>query len=308
LQGKGDNEIVPDAIIRRFRNYIKEAQEIWCVAIDTFHLMEKRSGTPYKLRIKPQLFAVDGIVFAGSLRISKEKRFIPLSVFSIYYLSVHLIDDLIENPVKFCSKFSSTNNTGQKLRISLISFILHASMASFKLFSLKFDKNINTKASIENFPQKFMGSLSTQIKHLSLEKSKDLPPKEVLKIKQHHVSGEATSFIADCLRLDNPYNERQYKHIKRALFYLGSLTQFTDDLRDYEEDKKNDNANLLASMEKFFGERAKMTFIDWYLKEEQFMLNEFKQAGLKINYDLICAVPWYPLFMKRFISLLMKRF
>lgn len=92
LWKKGVKEIVPDALIKRFRNYIKEALEIWSTAIDTFHLMEKQTGTPYQLRIKPQLFAVDGIVFAESLRIPKEKRSIPLQAFCIYYLSVHLID------------------------------------------------------------------------------------------------------------------------------------------------------------------------------------------------------------------------
>lgn len=304
LWKEGAKEIVPHAIIRKFRGYIKEAQEIWSAAINTFHSIEKQTETPYQLKIKPQLFAVDGIVVADLLGISKKERFIPLQVFSIYYLSVHLIDDLIEDPVKFCSKFFPQNNPDQKFRISPVSFILHASIASFKLFFI-YNKN-NKRPLIENFLQKFLNSLATQIKYYLLEKSKDPPPKEVLKIKQHCVSGEATSFIADCLNLNNIYNQKQYKHIKKALTYLGSLTQFTDDLRDYNEDKRNSNANLLVSMERYFGKKAKKTFVAWYLKDEQFMLNEFKQAGLKKNHDLICAIPWYPLFMKRFISSLMK--
>lgn len=307
-------KIVPDVIIKKFRTYINEALEIWSAAIDTFHLIEKQTETPYQLKIKPQLFAVDGIAFADSLGISKEKRFIPLQAFSIYYLSVHLIDDLTEDPIKFCSKFSpkndrdrTSNDEGRKLRTSVISFILHASMTNLKLFSLNFDKNKSTTDSTEIFWGKFINSLAIQIKYFSLEKSKNLLPKEVLKIKQRHVSGEATSFIADCLRLNNIYNENQFKHIKMALTYLGSLTQFTDDLRDYEEDKRKGNANLLISMEKFFGRETKKTFIAWYLKEEQFMLNEFKRAGLRENWDFICAVPWFPFFMKTFITKLLLK-
>lgn len=295
-QKKNVGKILPDATIRRFRNYIKEAQEIWVAAVDTFNSIEKQTGTPYRLKIKPQLYAVDGIVFADLLGMPKEKRSAALQAFSIYYLSVHLVDDLIEDPIKFCSKFLPTGNEDQKLRTSAVSFILHASMA-FRLLISKSEKNIM----IEKFSQKFTASLAAQIKYFLLEKSNDISPKGVLKIKQRCVSGEATSFIADCLQLDSIYNGKHYGHIKKGLTYLGSLTQFTDDLRDYEEDKRNNNANLLVSMEKFFGKEAINTFIKWYLKEEQFMLKEFERAGLKMNCDLICAIPWFPFFMKTFI-------
>lgn len=80
------------------------------------------------------------------------------------------------------------------------------------------------------------------------------------------------------------------------LFYI--YLKFTDDIRDYRDDKKNRNANLLISMEKEDKKNSKNKFIEWYLNDEKLMLKEVKKAGLVIDNELITVIPWYPLFMK----------
>jgi hypothetical protein len=168
-------------------------------------------------------------------------------------------------------------------------------MAMYKILN---DSESYTSAQINEISRKFVESLARQISYFALEKRKDMTSERTLEIKQHNVSGEATSFIADCLRLSERIEDRKFKHIKKALFYLGSLTQFTDDIRDYKEDKKNHNANLLINLEKEDKVNAKNKFIDWYLRDEKFLIDEIKKGGLNIDDNLIKLIPWYPLFMK----------
>lgn len=257
------NEIkksVSAEICIKLNGYIPEAKEIWNSAIKTFTEIEKQTKTPFHLIEKTKTYALDGIVIADSLGISKKERFLPLQIFTIYYLAVHLFDDLIEDPIKFGSKFSIKTKDENELHIKAagVSFSFHVLMAAYKILG----SNKNYKAEqINGINQKFTESLARQISYFALEKRQDMTPKKTLEIKQHSVSGEATSFIADCLMMTGSIERKKFEHIKKILFYLGSLTQFTDDIRDYREDKKNYNANLLISMAKENKKNAKNRFI-----------------------------------------------
>lgn len=285
-------------VVNRLYQYVPEALRIWEETMETISSIEKQTHFPYFLIEKPKLYALDGIVVADSLGIQLQERVGAMQAFSVYYLAVHLLDDLIEDPTKFMSKFACvrTDNEQQLIRALGASFVLHASIACSRVLISNSNRHISD---IEEFTHNFMASLATQIKYFLLEKSKEMSPYKTLEIKQHHVAGEATSFIADCLEIDKRFGQDRYNHIKKALFYLGSLTQFTDDLRDYEIDSRNGNANLLINMKRHFGAKAKDAYSAWYLREEQLVLMELEQAGLTTNTDLILAIPWYPFFMKR---------
>lgn len=290
-------EAIPNKIKAKFYSYAPEAREIWDAALCAFATIEDKTKTPYRLNEKPKIYALDGIVVADSLGISKTQRFAALQIFSIYYLAVHLLDDLIEDPTKFRSKFSTAAKNDVDLYLDAIgvSFILHATMSASRILSLS---GCCAPEVIVKIGQKFTESLAKQIRYFTLEKGKNMTPEKILEIKQHCVSGEATSFIADCLQLDNHYGESRYRHIKKALKHLGSLTQFTDDLRDYHKDIENGNANLLISMEGHYGANAQDTFMTWYLREERLMAEELVKAKFVPNDNLISAIPWHPFFMK----------
>lgn len=100
--------------------------------------------------------------------------------------------------------------------------------------------------------------------------------------------------IADLLCVEDTFNHRTATNLKSALYYLGSLTQFTDDLRDYDVDSARGNANLLVSLERESKKTALEMFEQWYVREEELMLHAFHNCGLDLNTDLMRAIPWYP--------------
>ena len=78
-----------------------------------------------------------------------------------------------------------------------------------------------------------------------------------------------------------------------------SLLQFSDDLRDTQKDGATGNANLLISLQKEYGkERALGEFIKLYNTEESNMINCFAKTKIKVDIDLLRALPWYP-FLRR---------
>jgi hypothetical protein len=289
---------IPKEILTKLYSYVPEAKRIWKNAIKIFENTEKETEIPYHLVEKSKLYALDGVVCGEILGISMEKRSAPLMAFAIYYLSVHLYDDLIEDPDKFLSKFLYLGESSPKDRIRpmCVSFALHSSIAASR--AIGYLNNYSDSESQLIFIQKFMKSLAMQIKYFAKEKKVDITPEETLEIKEHCVSGEATGFLTDCFKTVYPQSDDFYADLKTILKKLGSLTQFTDDLRDYGKDRITENANLLISMEEKWGVGAKKHFAEWYLKEEQEMLSELNKAGLDKSAGLICAIPWHPFFMK----------
>ena len=113
-------------------------------------------------------------------------------------------------------------------------------------------------------------------------------------VRAGQVSGVATSMIADILCLQDTFNHKIATNLKQALYYLGSLTQFTDDLRDYAVDLAIGNANLMAGLETSFGRNAQEKFKQWYISEEEKMLEAFQNSGLVLDTAIVRAIPWYP--------------
>lgn len=281
----------------RLRSFAPEALGIWIGATRAILGVEELTKVPFRYKKDKKLYALDGIVVADTLGINEKQRFAALQVFSIYYLSVHLFDDIVEDSGKFHSKFKYSNvpplNT--ELNASGMSFILHAALAVSNLLTT--DLKLFSRKSVNKIMQAFIESLAKQTRYFTLEKD-NLTPEEVLEIKQRKVSGEATSFLFDVLQLGNCLEIRQGIYAKNALRYLGSLTQFTDDLRDYEKDKETGNANILVSMEQKYANYARDKFAALYVDEERRMLMAFRKAGLSIDKDLLKAIPWHPFFMK----------
>jgi len=174
------------------------------------------------------------------------------------------------------------------------------------ILSISFILKREGQKNINKVINTFINSLVKQLKYFALEKNKNMKPEEILKIKQRKVSGEATSFIADALMINKFFDNKRCLYIKRALYYLGSLTQFTDDLRDYKKDKNTGNANLLIFMENFYKNKARDKFAEWYVLEENLMMKEFYKSGIQIDERVIKAIPWHPFFYRMSHSLYEK--
>lgn len=261
--------------VKRLASYVPLANKIWAGAMKQLSRNEKETKTPFTFNKEPKLYALDGVAIAGTLGLKDVST--GLTIFSIYYLCAHMYDDIVEDQKKFHSKFVYKNMLEENALG--ISFFLHA---------------LSVVVSITNdftIIKIFLESLAAQTLCFTQEKDKKFSPREVFELKERKINGILTSFLADCLCLHDV-------HIKKGLYYLGSLTQFTDDIRDYEEDKQNGNANLLISMENHFGKvRANERYVQWYKKEEKRMEKEFHKSGID-NLEIIKAIPWHPFSLK----------
>jgi len=283
-------------------SYVPEAKKIWFSSMKLLSKIEDLTKTPFTLKKFDNLYALDGIVVAEELGINSKKRYSGLILFSIYYLCVHLLDDLIEDRQKFQSLFTYPKKIlySNKIEATGLSFIMNAILSISFILKREGQKNINKVINT------FINSLVKQLKYFALEKNKNMKPEEILKIKQRKFSGEATSFIADALMINKFFDNKRCLYIKRALYYLGSLTQFTDDLRDYKKDKNTGNANLLIFMENFYKNKARDKFAEWYVLEENLMMKEFYKSGIQIDERVIKAIPWHPFFYRMSHSLYEK--
>lgn len=291
----------PEDVISKFASLVSEAEDIWSSSLSFVYRAEEITGFPFHLNEKPRLYALDGIVVADALGIPPAMRASPIQAFCLYYLSVHLIDDFIEDISKFTSAFTYSGAdkhipTSIDVNASIVGFILHVNMAITSI--LQGASGIFSPDTIIKLQELVARSLASQTKYFLLEKDLSLTPKDVLEIKQRRVSGEATSLIADFLQVEKILGHSGSVHIKEALRSLGSLTQFTDDVRDYEEDKTNGNSNLLLSMEKSYNRCAVQKLVEWYIEEENKMIKMLQSCELSINEEQFLTIPWYPFFLK----------
>lgn len=288
--------IFADDIKTKLYSYVPEAKEIWLKVLKTISEIEHKMETPYNLDEKVKLYALDGIILAESLKIEGSKRRAALQVYSLYYLTIHLLDDLIEDQHKFYSKFNIAAERSNLLSTGAIgvSFIFNFAMAINQFLI----EGGYTQEEVNRIQQRFSESCAIQIKCFTSEKNKNISSKKVFEIKHLGVNGESLSFMAECFQIEIKYGKKCSESFSNALLHLGALSQFTDDLRDYEEDKNNNNANLLISMEREFTGDAKSMYVKMYLEEYQKMLEAIKKSGFEIDMDMLDSIPWYPFFMK----------
>lgn len=97
--------LISDQMKARLDEYTRESINIWNSAMKKIKLFEDKSGIPFKLINEKKNYALDGVIVADLLHIKPQLRKPALEIFVIYYLAVHLFDDLVEDPKKFYSKF-----------------------------------------------------------------------------------------------------------------------------------------------------------------------------------------------------------
>lgn len=280
----------------KFQNFTLSSHKIWRQAIKRLRRDEKVLGLPYSLDGTLKTYALDGLIIARTMGISDKDSLLPLQIFSLYYLSIHIFDDLIEDPAKFYrqfrinDKYKSSRETGKETLV--LSYVLNVLLSIYQLLSAdnRYQKNGN-----EVF-RNLLTSLGKFIRFFLIEHM-ELSPETILQIKMRGVSGIATGMIADLLLLKESFGPRVFSRIKKTLYCLGSLTQFTDDIRDYDVDRNMGNANLLLGLERKFGRYTQEKFKQWYIREELKMLHALRGSGIKTDTDLIRLIPWYPFWL-----------
>lgn len=288
------NERVTEQLKAELVKLVPNSKKIWKDAIQQLRRDGRKLKLPYKFRSDPKTYALDGLIIARALGIPDERSSLPLQIFCLFYLSVHIIDDLVEDHAKFRSHFTVADkrrsSQGETVKEVLpFSYTLNVLLSIYRMLM---ENSCYAKNSDEIF-----SSIATSLgsfTHFFLLERKELPPRKIFQIKERGVSGVATSMIADILCLKDIFSHKIATNLKQALYYLGSLTQFTDDLRDYTVDLAIGNANLMAGLETAFGKNAHEKFKRWYSNEEEKMLEAFQNSGLDLDTGIMRAIPWYP--------------
>ena len=98
-------ERVTKPIKKDLLKLVSASKKIWRQAIQNLSRDGRKLKLPYELREDPKTYALDGLVIARTLGISDKQSLLPLQVFSLFYLAVHVVDDLAEDYPKFYAQF-----------------------------------------------------------------------------------------------------------------------------------------------------------------------------------------------------------
>ncbi len=284
-------------ISTQIRGSLPLSIDIWDVVARTVEKVEKKVSLPFHLHHDKKFYALDPILVGAAFGFDASEIKPILALFTLYYLEVHLIDDLIEDQGKFYSKFKNGDcNTDGSFKAASSLFTLVFNLASTELIRAM---EIDGAAAAEMLTL-LNRSLLSQIRHFVVEKD-TLNTEQVLEAKMHKVAGPATAMLADMLNTKYRFDRERFRHLKESLFYLGSLTQFTDDIRDRGKDAKTGNANLLLSLERDFSAGVADEFETLYKRDEELMLECAAKTGLQPDCDLLRAIPWHPFVVKPLI-------
>lgn len=291
-------ELVPEMVKERIVKALPFALEIWDDVMSIIKEVEQESRLPIRMDYDKKFYALDPILISEALDIDQKKIRPILTLFTLYYLQVHMMDDLVEDQKKFYSKFKNIGCDSEHSFMAAATFF----PLSFNLCAAKLLKRseITDESALKTINLLNKG-LFDHVRNLALEKS-DTDPEKILRIKQHGVSGESTSVFADLLKVSIDLDIEQHACLKKALFYLGALTQFTDDIRDYKEDMANSNANLLISINKVHGSKGTKVFAGLYETDAMLMDKWLTRLGVPVDIELLRALPWHPFIAKPLIT------
>lgn len=284
-------------------SYLPMSLDIWNRSLSEFAKVERAIDTPYRLNEEPKAYAIDSIAISKAVGLRTEKLDFAFKAFSIYYLSVHLLDDLMEDPSKFYSKFTYSNEESKERRIraSGASFIYSSNLTVHNILEGKATPKelLRTETAMNE-------SIAKMIKFFRI-KNQTLSPEGIIDVKNRKVSGESTAFFLEFAGLESSQRNRINQQLKQSMTDLGSLTQFTDDLRDLEEDRRDKNINLMIALKGLHGKEATTEWARLYNKEEQSMVGAIERLGIEADINLLKVIPWYPFFAKEKLKGLVRK-
>ena len=183
------NERVTQQLKNELVKLVPNSKKIWRDAIQQLRRDGRKLKLPYKFSSDPKTYALDGLVIARALGIPDEKSSLPLQIFCLFYLSVHVIDDLVEDHAKFCSHFTVVDKCGPSRGETLkevlpFSYTLNVLLSIYRMLM---ENSCYAKNSDEIY-----SSIATSLgsfTHFFLLERRELPPRKIFQIKERGVSG-----------------------------------------------------------------------------------------------------------------------
>lgn len=273
--------------------YYDNALLVWRRVARRYANKEQEYAIPYRLAESVKLYAVDALCIARPL-VEDDNDLLSLAeFFTIFYLIVHFFDDHVEHRDKFYSKFdfSVESNIDTQRGAAPFSFMLVSLGLLDDVLSEVDDFTAEDRHKIIN---KVYEVLAIQARYFAAERQSNLDLDEILEVKQRRVSGRCLAFLGEVLSCYLKLKGDKEKALYDSLLYLGSLTQITDDIRDYSIDTTLRNANILVTAHHLGRAAGNKKLEEIYAKEA-----ELARINLLKNYDAkyvkeLLSLPFYP--------------
>jgi hypothetical protein len=274
-------------------HYHDEALRVWRSVIHRYANKETELEIPFSLAETPKLYALDALCIASPLIKAQQQLFTIAELFAVFYLMTHFFDDHVEHPDKFFSKFDFVNDSSLHAQYGAapFSFLLISFAVIKEILDSATDLNDSSRLAIQGAMYE---RLAVQTRHFAAERTSNLSVEEVLEMKARRVNGQALGVIADILREYLHLNETEFKRMESGMLYLGSLEQFTDDIRDFAIDSALHNANIIVSASRFGSEAGAKKITKMYQDEAELAK---KYLSVFYNYPAlkeIFSLPFYP--------------
>jgi len=273
--------------------YKDNALTVWDSSMKILLAKEKFFEVPFTINENPRLYAIDALALASPLTADKEKIDLVSNVFVLFYLIVHLYDDYVEDPLKFYSKFDLSPKINLDLQRNAVPFSFLILTLSAITQELESSTTLSNQAKL-NILSLIQANLAEQAKYFAQEHKENPTIDEALSIKRH-VAGISLYVIADILNGLGLVKDSDLGDFKQGLYCLGTLSQITDDIRDYETDSKLGNTNIVKAC---VDNRGTVRGIDEVSKIFDSYLKKTKEK-LSVVYNeeeimLIISLPFYP--------------
>lgn len=274
--------------------YQQMALEVWSEVIKDYHKKELDFKIPYSLAETPKLYALDALAIIAPLTKDESQRKFIAKLFVIFYLLVHFYDDHVEHLDKFYSKFTFKNdqNIDPQRGAAPFSFVL----LSYELI-LQEVQNQEMFSDLQTIVllRDINANLALQTQYFASERKVDLTEYEVLRIKQEQVTGKSLSILAEFIKPLGLLEDDKLRSLEKGLYYLGSLTQITDDIRDLDIDSTLKNANFVNSSVACHGEELGIkivsdVFEDHVMRVRKYLRDIYGEEDLGV----ILSLPFYP--------------
>ena len=275
-------------------DYQHTALEVWSEVIKSYHAKEIEFKIPYSIAETPKLYALDALAVIAPLTEDNSKRKFVAKLFVIFYLLVHFYDDHVEHLDKFYSKFQFKNdqNIDPQKGAAPFSFVL----ISYELILQEIQQQ-NAFSDLQTLAllRDINANLALQTQYFASERRVDLTENEVLRIKQEQVTGKSLSILAEFIKPLGLLDNTELRLLEKGLYYLGSLTQITDDIRDLDIDSTLKNANFINSSIACHGEELGIKIVSEIFEEhvnkvKGYLQTIYSEEDLKV----ILSLPFYP--------------
>lgn len=270
-----------------------QATALWNDVAKDFSALETEYNTPFKLQEREHLYAIDALLLADALKLDTISTEVVAKVYILFFLLVSYFDDHVEHRDKFYSKFSYENTSDRSTQHGAVPFsTIFMALELVDQYLTKANATAEQKIKIFQIISK---NLLSYTQFFATERSIDATIEEVFEMKQRQVSAKVVAILADLVEPFTRLSSAKKQALSNGMFYLGSMMQITDDIRDAETDKVLKNANLMNVCHHVLGEaEGAKHFTEIFENESTLAKENLEKVFEEKHVSYLMSLPFYP--------------